>query len=638
MTLPALPLKTSVFDGSVWVQRDYAQYAALIAADPRGGIYQRSSLDRAKAWVRTGITGFMPEWWGAAGNWIGVPGSGTGTGDDDLAAFLAMLAVIAAENRNGYSGTYPFSRGARRIILGSPAYLLSDTVDLKCSARWEGFGGGQAGGFGTRLVSAADKAGWRCQRYNTDGVAGAGTGTTGSGGTVFSGICFEGLGGTPDLLKPGVWMRDRATVRDCRFIGWAGPGLLVYADTGGAGSAYGNANGWIAENVRIESCKYHGLHVEGGDANAGACRNVDIADCARYGLNVRGFLGSGVYDVEGSSSGVNGAAGLNQTSVVTDGSYRYRLKDGQDALGASTAPTSGTSNAVWECTGAGGVHPFYPLYSTYTGAYVSGGAGFIRGTNARTAAVNCYNEGDCAPMIFPTPSFAVGGLMSPTDPFCAYMYADGNNNGALVSTAGFGKVWTDIVTGEGISSGVGGQALGPNNKALTWAWHSTLAPNFWRTSFGINGYRNPDLWTAYNSVGVECLTGPSTVEDFGTGTAQPYYRFIQNFALGQPGVGRRMDYAAAAPTTGLHARGEVVWNNAPSASGNVGWVCTVTGTPGTWVAFGIAGGAQAATSSATYAAPSGGATVDTQARASLAQLAVDLADMKAKFQTGKLMA
>jgi hypothetical protein len=58
----------------------------------------------------------------------------------------------------------------------------------------------------------------------------------------------------------------------------------------------------------------------------------------------------------------------------------------------------------------------------------------------------------------------------------------------------------------------------------------------------------------------------------------------------------------------------------------------------TWQVRLINGSPKAATSSATYAAPSGGATVDTQGRASLAQLAVDLADMKAKLQAVELMA
>jgi hypothetical protein len=57
----------------------------------------------------------------------------------------------------------------------------------------------------------------------------------------------------------------------------------------------------------------------------------------------------------------------------------------------------------------------------------------------------------------------------------------------------------------------------------------------------------------------------------------------------------------------------------------------------TWYIWPVGGTIKATTSSATYAAPAGGTTVDTQARASLAQLAADLADMKAKIQAAGVM-
>lgn len=49
---------------------------------------------------------------------------------------------------------------------------------------------------------------------------------------------------------------------------------------------------------------------------------------------------------------------------------------------------------------------------------------------------------------------------------------------------------------------------------------------------------------------------------------------------------RRVYFGAVAPTTGAHSQNDVVWNSACAASGNIGWVCTTAGTPGTWKAFG----------------------------------------------------
>lgn len=48
--------------------------------------------------------------------------------------------------------------------------------------------------------------------------------------------------------------------------------------------------------------------------------------------------------------------------------------------------------------------------------------------------------------------------------------------------------------------------------------------------------------------------------------------------------------ATAAPTTGTYARGDFIRNSEPAELGTAGsryvitgWVCTVSGTPGTWV-------------------------------------------------------
>lgn len=62
--------------------------------------------------------------------------------------------------------------------------------------------------------------------------------------------------------------------------------------------------------------------------------------------------------------------------------------------------------------------------------------------------------------------------------------------------------------------------------------------------------------------------------------------------LGNTGWIALMPYltGTVAPTTGAHNQGAIVWNSAPAVAGGagsqytiVGWVCTVSGTPGTWV-------------------------------------------------------
>ena len=59
-----------------------------------------------------------------------------------------------------------------------------------------------------------------------------------------------------------------------------------------------------------------------------------------------------------------------------------------------------------------------------------------------------------------------------------------------------------------------------------------------------------------------------------------------NDRLTREKIGRGVSFAAAAPSTGTWLQGEIVYNSAPAAGGTVGWVCTTSGSPGTWKTFG----------------------------------------------------
>jgi len=51
-------------------------------------------------------------------------------------------------------------------------------------------------------------------------------------------------------------------------------------------------------------------------------------------------------------------------------------------------------------------------------------------------------------------------------------------------------------------------------------------------------------------------------------------------------TGAREFYGSAAPTSGYYVRGDKVYDDTPSASGTMGWVCVTAGSPGTWKTFG----------------------------------------------------
>lgn len=52
------------------------------------------------------------------------------------------------------------------------------------------------------------------------------------------------------------------------------------------------------------------------------------------------------------------------------------------------------------------------------------------------------------------------------------------------------------------------------------------------------------------------------------------------------GVSKQMYWASGVPTTGTYAVGDKLFNSTPSVGNPRGWVCTVAGTPGTWVSEG----------------------------------------------------
>lgn len=53
-----------------------------------------------------------------------------------------------------------------------------------------------------------------------------------------------------------------------------------------------------------------------------------------------------------------------------------------------------------------------------------------------------------------------------------------------------------------------------------------------------------------------------------------------------PNYGRTVIFSDAAPTTGTWAKGDIVFNNLPTAGGFIGWVCTTAGSPGTFKTWG----------------------------------------------------
>lgn len=62
-------------------------------------------------------------------------------------------------------------------------------------------------------------------------------------------------------------------------------------------------------------------------------------------------------------------------------------------------------------------------------------------------------------------------------------------------------------------------------------------------------------------------------------------RIVQQVAAGAGTSWRSVSYGTSAPITGTWSQGDLIWNTQPTIGGNMGWVCTASGTPGTWSAW-----------------------------------------------------
>jgi hypothetical protein len=120
------------------------------------------------------------------------------------------------------------------------------------------------------------------------------------------------------------------------------------------------------------------------------------------------------------------------------------------------------------------------------------------------------------------------------------------------------------------------EMYGSNTATILLGIGSNVSPV---AAFGIQINRNSILgnFTAANFINAVSTAGDTTVKD--NDVAQT--NITLNAAVIYRRITRRFS-ATAAPTTGTWTIGDVVDNEAPAAGQPAFWMCTVTGTPGTW--------------------------------------------------------
>jgi hypothetical protein len=113
-----------------------------------------------------------------------------------------------------------------------------------------------------------------------------------------------------------------------------------------------------------------------------------------------------------------------------------------------------------------------------------------------------------------------------------------------------------------------------------------LTNNIWRTYQGIvDGAANAIMtFTNKSDIAASFLISKLQVVEFDT--LQEAHNYFKSDLYALPSTEPITSNNDSIPTTGAHVKGEILYNTNPTSGGYAGWICTASGTPGTWNPFG----------------------------------------------------
>ena len=522
--------------------------SAEVAADLAQAIHVPPLADpsgASGAWVRRVDGAVNVRWFGAVGD---------GTSDDG-AAFVAAIACLRAMGVNADQ----FYQASSKLFVPAGHYFMGmATLDLNHTLVIEGEGSGLAGGRATRLRWAAGATGIRVQRHNTAGAEGVvASGRNGGDGSIIRGLNLVGGYAGGEGEHHGIHLRARAVIEDCFISDFEGDGIHCNVATGG--SPEGNANNSVVNRVSVYRCR-RGLFFDGADSNACLVSMLEASANRTWGVDDSSFLGNSYVACHVAANGWDGALGSVPTACSHAG-RRYFVRPGQADWCSTNAP-SGTAadNQGWGHIGPGGTYNGVAQWASGT-AFREGGAYRTDNPNARNVFIGCYSEGDQNPAQLVAPTIEVGGLHAAGLKGSGVYF--GNSEGRLTATR-LGSV--DDATGNMLGMEPGMLEFAhPFNGQYTLEWmNGDLAWTIFRSQVATN-------W-AFR------LTGEASSANIGKRRLD----FPNGFGLAD----KKVLSGTAAPGSGAHVQGDMMFNAVPAAGGPMGWMCVAGGSPGMWKAMG----------------------------------------------------
>lgn len=493
------------------------------------------------------------------------------TGTDNLAAINAAMAFTEA-----WSVTQ--IRHTKRIHFegeaGQSAYGFSGPIVPKNVVHLVGNSNGHDTVAGTMFRFPPNTVGIEIRRNIQNNAI-----DEEAGGSTIEGIYFYGGGGT-DRSKHGLYLRARANIRDCVFDSFAGDNVhhAGHASAAVGDPEYGFTSGTHTERVLCRMAGNWNCKIVGSDSSASNFYALQCRISRLGGIWDASYFGCTFHGVEIDDYGNARVGGVHR------GGKHYLLIDATAGIGAATTPGTALTNHIWYEWEAGGVSATWPEWSaantyevsvpifgvvgTYIGGYIEiFYPAHIIGAAKAYGVFGAWTNWSASDFKGSTQSLA---FYSRTGYGCYQLYPSNHPILGSYFEANIGGYF-----GQGSEGNVWGHRAGGDGD-LSWQYSYTTAQRDLGYRFGGSGRFTYEV------------TGPNTTEQAGSGVAQPRYLKLSGFMLAdQNGVNvRRHHSGTAAPGSGTWAKGDIVWNVNPAASGKIGWVCTATGSPGTWKPFG----------------------------------------------------
>lgn len=392
------------------------------------------------------------------------------------------------------------------------------------------------------------------------------------------GLSFEELGGGGRVFVPrGVYSLASDLIINCQVHLEGEGGMdhdgtrLLFANGKGIKVQYNiagniNASWTIIKNLRVHGAaktvlvnaieiKAHGVAVE----------NVSISN----------FKGNGI-DNFTTVPDSNGNNWILHNVRVSECDGHGVFIDGPDSNAGVATMIDSNNNGGW------GIYDSSFLGNTYVACHTAAntlGAYKTDSANARNVFIGCYSESGQPASALVTPTFVVGGLHAAGFTVgSTHAFLDVDSGGEVTSLHGLGS--EEITGSDTLIAMLGGN---PSNGDILKVFHTTnIANNFRLRHSGKNirwDYANSDAAVTF------LISGPTTLRTYGRSAIEPYAFETDRLFIGSDNNARLITMAAAAPASGAHAIGEVVFNSAVAVGQPNGWRCTVAGTPGTWVAM-----------------------------------------------------